>query len=92
MIEFGEFVRSLDVFHPDTPVEEKIACNKMHSLLASCHIYIYIRSFLLCRLPGLLIKEYNFFLISVAFRLYDLRGTGFIGSEEVCAINLLRIT
>jgi len=44
VIEFGEFVRSLDVFHPDTPVEEKIA---------------------------------------FAFRLYDLRGTGFIGREEL---------
>lgn len=44
VIEFGEFVRSLDVFHPATPVEEKIA---------------------------------------FAFRLYDLRGTGFIGREEL---------
>lgn len=26
VIEFGEFVRSLGVFHPNAPVEEKISC------------------------------------------------------------------
>ncbi|KAJ9706206.1 hypothetical protein PVL29_001654 [Vitis rotundifolia] len=26
MIEFGEFIRSLSIFHPDAPQEEKIAC------------------------------------------------------------------
>ncbi|KAG2657939.1 calcineurin B-like protein 7 isoform X1 [Panicum virgatum] len=44
VIEFGEFVRSLNIFHPDTPMAEKIA---------------------------------------FAFRLYDLRGTGFIEREEL---------
>ncbi|KAJ1279041.1 hypothetical protein BS78_04G124900 [Paspalum vaginatum] len=44
VIEFGEFVRSLSVFHPDTPMAEKI---------------------------------------TFAFRLYDLRGTGFIEREEL---------
>ncbi|GAB4826218.1 Calcineurin B-like protein 4 [Ancistrocladus abbreviatus] len=44
VIEFGEFVRSLGVFHPDTPVEDKI---------------------------------------SFAFRLYDLRHTGFIERDEL---------
>ncbi|GJM90916.1 hypothetical protein PR202_ga07242 [Eleusine coracana subsp. coracana] len=44
VIEFGEFVRSLNIFHPDTPMTEKIA---------------------------------------FAFRLYDLRCTGFIEREEL---------
>ena len=26
VIEFGEFVRSLSVFHPDAPEEQKVAC------------------------------------------------------------------
>lgn len=44
VIEFGEFVRSLSIFHPDTPETEKI---------------------------------------SFAFRLYDLRHTGYIEREEL---------
>lgn len=44
VIEFGEFVRSLGIFHPDAPVKDKIA---------------------------------------FAFRLYDLRQTGYIEREEL---------
>ncbi|XP_030549067.1 calcineurin B-like protein 4 isoform X2 [Rhodamnia argentea] len=44
VIEFGEFVRSLGVFHPNAPTEDKIA---------------------------------------FAFRLYDLRHTGYIEREEL---------
>ncbi|EES06704.1 hypothetical protein BDA96_04G139300 [Sorghum bicolor] len=44
VIDFEEFVQSLSIFHPDTPMAEKIA---------------------------------------FAFRLYDLRGTGFIEREEL---------
>ena len=29
VIEFGEFVQSLSVFHPDTPEAEKISCKKL---------------------------------------------------------------
>ncbi|TKY55967.1 Calcineurin B protein 4 [Spatholobus suberectus] len=44
VIEFGEFVRSLGVFHPDAPLEDKI---------------------------------------EFAFRLYDLRQTGYVEREEL---------
>lgn len=44
VIEFGEFIRSLSIFHPDSPVADKIA---------------------------------------FAFRLYDLRGTGYIEREDL---------
>ncbi|KAI6672453.1 hypothetical protein NL676_000359 [Syzygium grande] len=44
VIEFGEFVRSLGIFHPNAPLEDKIA---------------------------------------FAFRLYDLRHTGYIEREEL---------
>ncbi|KAK9197650.1 hypothetical protein WN944_012833 [Citrus x changshan-huyou] len=47
VIEFGEFVRSLSIFHPSAPEAEKI---------------------------------------TFAFRLYDLRGTGYIAREELCNI------
>jgi Ca2+-binding EF-hand superfamily protein len=29
VIEFGEFVRSLGVFHPDAPEDQKVACKKV---------------------------------------------------------------
>ena len=35
VIEFGEFVRSLGVFHPNAPVHEKIKCH--FSLIIALH-------------------------------------------------------
>jgi serine/threonine-protein phosphatase 2B regulatory subunit len=35
VIDFGEFVRSLNIFHPDTPMAEKIACKHPKSYSSS---------------------------------------------------------
>ncbi|GFQ08739.1 calcineurin b-like protein 7, partial [Phtheirospermum japonicum] len=53
VIEFGEFVRSLNIFHPDAPVEDKIA---------------------------------------FAFRMYDLRHTGFIERQELMEMVLATLS
>ncbi|BAF08507.2 Os02g0291000 [Oryza sativa Japonica Group] len=40
VIDFGEFVRSLNIFHPETPLAEKIACKKYPtSALPHCIAY-----------------------------------------------------
>jgi hypothetical protein len=49
IIEFGEFVRSLSVFHPDTPEEQKAACEDscVYCLFFRNHFYderIFIKS------------------------------------------------
>jgi hypothetical protein len=36
VIEFGEFVRSLSVFHPEAPKAEKVACMKFSYFVSSC--------------------------------------------------------
>jgi hypothetical protein len=36
VIEFGEFVRSLSVFHPEAPQAEKVACIKFFYFVGSC--------------------------------------------------------
>jgi len=38
VIEFGEFVRSLGVFHPSAPVHEKVKCHS--SSPKNCFIFI----------------------------------------------------
>jgi serine/threonine-protein phosphatase 2B regulatory subunit len=34
VIEFEEFVRSLHIFHPDTPIADKIACKEIAPFLS----------------------------------------------------------
>jgi hypothetical protein len=43
IIEFGEFVRSLSVFHPDTPEEQKAACED------SCVYCLFFRNHFMMR-------------------------------------------
>lgn len=70
VIKFGKFVRSLSIFHPSTPDVDKIACKLPFEL----NNYLIMIS-----LEVLILK----YVTAGAFRLYDLRGTGFIEQEEV---------
>ncbi|KAG5590006.1 hypothetical protein H5410_040520 [Solanum commersonii] len=57
IIEFGEFVRSLSIFHPKAPQQDKITL-----LAANFKINI---------------------LVAVAFKVYDLKNTGYIERDEL---------
>ncbi|RZC94115.1 hypothetical protein C5167_016809 [Papaver somniferum] len=70
VIKFGKFVRSLSIFHPSTPDVDKIACKLPFEL----------NNYLIMISVEVLILKY---VTAVAFRLYDLRGTGFIEQEEL---------
>ncbi|XP_028549567.1 calcineurin B-like protein 1 isoform X3 [Dendrobium catenatum] len=71
VIDFGDFVRSLNVFHPNAPLEDKINC-KLVSLA-----FPYIIGCCFIPVSNLL---FNF---AVSFKLYDLDGNGFIERKEV---------
>ena len=73
VIDFGDFVRSLTVFHPNAPQEDKIDCKLMiepwtqYSEFSSIDIVIWL----------------SWTSFAVSFRLYDLDNTGFIERQEV---------
>lgn len=71
VIDFGDFVRALNVFHPNAPHEDKVDCKSL-----SCFI---IFGLLLEKLLHLL----KLYMTTVSFKLYDLDGTGFIERKEV---------
>jgi serine/threonine-protein phosphatase 2B regulatory subunit len=76
VIEFDEFIHALSVFHPLAPMEDKIDC-----MYANCRNYGQYNN--ICWHIDIYICSYPFLFVSVAFRLYDLRQTGFIEREEV---------
>lgn len=92
VIDFGEFVRSLSIFHPETPLGDKIACKEFQLFLIIYgqfnHLdFVFFNNYLLF-MPFWYLTVFFFV---VAFRLYDLRGTGCIEREEVCILEI-RIT
>lgn len=77
VIEFDEFIHALTVFHPFAPLDDKINCK--HNVLDSKFEFRIIEELTIDVL----------FSCTVAFRLYDLRQTGFIEREEVSSYYLL---
>lgn len=80
MIDFGEFVRALSVFHPAAPQPQKAACKS--SYLIKIFLYcqcIWIKLYAIYTIWNLIIVC----LMTVAFRLYDIWQRGFIERDEV---------
>ncbi|CAL2245152.1 unnamed protein product [Prunus armeniaca] len=76
VIEFEGFVHALSVFHPCAPLEDKIDCKNSTIQLQLLKVW---RHFMLK--DFFLLLSFGFF--AVAFRLYDLRQSGYIEREEV---------
>lgn len=79
VIDFGDFVRALNVFHPNAPQEDKISC-KLIMMTETVNFKWP------CMVLLILIVR-----VSVCFKLYDMDGTGFIERQEVhfCHFNAL---
>lgn len=77
VIDFGDFVRSLNVFHPNAPEEDKIDCKQKWSfgLTLNC-----IPDF---GMQYKFIYTLHIPFMAVSFKLYDLENTGFIERQEV---------
>lgn len=76
VIEFDEFVHALNVFHPYAPKEDKIDCKGSDAIF-----FILITKMQVMNLTSWWVVPLC--CLAVAFRLYDLRKTGFIEREEV---------
>lgn len=71
VLDFGEFVQSLNIFHPDTPQAQKADC--MYVCVHIKHIYICLQY----------TQFHTTMVHAVAFQLYDIWQTGFIERGEV---------
>lgn len=77
-IDFGDFVRSLSVFHPKASQEDKIDC-KLDIQISNLDCR---SSLITCYDPAVLMYN-NWVFLAVSFRLYNLQNTGFIDRQEV---------
>lgn len=94
VIEFGEFVRSLSIFHPNASEADKISCMMYYlSSIPYCVLFFFLSIFFcfymyvcirdcISHIFDLLLKRGSIYF-AVAFRLYDLRQTGYIERVEV---------
>lgn len=71
VIDFGDFVKSLNVFHPNAAQEDKINCKWNDINITD-------------KQPMECILVTSWFGFAVSFKLYDLDGTGYIERQEVC--------
>lgn len=78
VIDFGEFVRSLNVFHPDTPQVEKAICTDQISMFYNTLLQMPQKHDQPQAHGNVLLCDFT-----VAFKLYDIWETGFIERGEV---------
>lgn len=89
-IDFDDFVHALSIFHPNTPLADKIDCKNFIKI-----IYVWSHLKIIYVLKYWLMYSHGWggvILHAVSFRLYDLRQNGFIQREEVSLLVRLNHT
>jgi Ca2+-binding EF-hand superfamily protein len=86
VIDFSDFVRSLNVFHPNASQEVKIDCKLniyyvmiFNCINWSCHCILHDPLHFILLSANFYCLEF----LAVSFKLYDLDNTGFIERQEV---------
>ncbi|KAJ6868064.1 calcineurin B-like protein 4 isoform X1 [Populus alba x Populus x berolinensis] len=85
VIEFGEFVRSLGVFHPYAPVEDKIHYYMIYGKLVSLNEKRRLKEMVMALLHEsdlLLSDDFVETIVDTTFRDADLKGDGKIDPDE----------
>jgi len=85
VIEFGEFVHALSVFHPKAPLAEKAECARIPTHPHTAHRQRLLRPLRSCSCVCERQRAVSdvLCLSAVAFRIYDLGHTGAIDRSEV---------
>ncbi|PRQ58458.1 putative EF-hand domain pair protein [Rosa chinensis] len=84
-IECEEFVHTLSVFHPKTPDEVKITCKIQTRDIKSCIVHFLVFEVSIFPHGTVLLTHVDTkmdIIMADAFKLYDLRHTGYIEREE----------